>query len=38
MFAQNLDLVEGGCCNMIKQISNASKFGIPVVVAINKFQ
>lgn len=34
---QNLDLVEKGCSNLRKQIENAGKFGIPVVVAINTF-
>ena len=34
---ENLDLVEKGFCNLQKQISNARKFGIPVVVAINAF-
>lgn len=34
---ENLDLVEKGCSNLAKQISNATLFGVPVVVAINKF-
>ena len=34
---QNLELVEKGCSNLRKQIENATKFGIPVVVAINSF-
>lgn len=34
---ENLDLVEKGFCNLGKQIENAIKFGIPVVVAINRF-
>ncbi|CAH1792800.1 unnamed protein product [Owenia fusiformis] len=34
---ENLGLVEEGCSNLRKQISNAVKFGIPVVVAINSF-
>ncbi|XP_059165604.1 C-1-tetrahydrofolate synthase, cytoplasmic-like [Physella acuta] len=34
---ENLTLVEQGCSNLIKQIQNANKFGVPVVVAINGF-
>jgi len=34
---ENLDLVSKGFCNLEKQISNARKFGVPVVVAINAF-
>lgn len=34
---ENLDLVEKGCSNLVKQIENANKFGVPVVVAINSF-
>jgi len=34
---ENLELVELGCSNLIKQISNANKFGVSVVVAINTF-
>lgn len=34
---QNLELVEKGCCNLQKQIENANKFGVPVVVAVNSF-
>ncbi|VDO94273.1 unnamed protein product [Soboliphyme baturini] len=34
---ENVGLVEAGCCNMVKQIQNAKKYGLPVVVAINKF-
>jgi len=34
---ENLVLVEQGCSNLIKQIQNANKFGVPVVVAINGF-
>jgi len=32
------NLVEKGCLNLIKHIQNAKKFGVHVVVAINKFQ
>jgi methylenetetrahydrofolate dehydrogenase (NADP+)/methenyltetrahydrofolate cyclohydrolase/formyltetrahydrofolate synthetase len=34
---ENLDLLRAGCCNMQKHIVNARKFGIPVVVAVNRF-
>ncbi|MGD9152142.1 MAG: formate--tetrahydrofolate ligase [Gammaproteobacteria bacterium] len=34
---ENLELLEKGCCNMNAHIKNAKKFGIPVVVAINRF-
>jgi formyltetrahydrofolate synthetase len=35
---ENLDLLEKGCVNMVAHIENALRFGIPVVVAINKFK
>ena len=35
---ENLGLVEKGFCNLRKQIENARKFGVPVVVAVNKFE
>ncbi|KAJ3095528.1 tetrahydrofolate synthase [Phlyctochytrium planicorne] len=34
---ENLELLEKGCANMAKHISNARRFGVPVVVAINTF-
>lgn len=34
---ENLELVEKGCENLIKQIENANFFGVPVVVAVNAF-
>jgi methylenetetrahydrofolate dehydrogenase (NADP+)/methenyltetrahydrofolate cyclohydrolase/formyltetrahydrofolate synthetase len=34
---ENVDLVRDGCVNMAKHIQNAIKFGVPVVVAINRF-
>ena len=34
---ENLDALEKGCCNLEKQIENMRMFGVPVVVAINKF-
>jgi formyltetrahydrofolate synthetase len=35
---ENLGLLEKGCSNLIKMIENARKFGIPVVVGVNRFQ
>jgi len=35
--AENLPALEKGCANLTKQIQNARKFGVPVVVAINHF-
>jgi len=35
---ENLDLVEKGMVNLVKQIGNARKFGVPVVVAVNAFE
>ncbi|CAO3654453.1 unnamed protein product [Mucor hiemalis] len=34
---ENLDLLKEGCSNLAKHIENAKKFGVPVVVAINRF-
>jgi formate--tetrahydrofolate ligase len=35
--AENLDALNKGFANMEKQIENVKKFGVPVVVSINKF-
>lgn len=35
---ENIDLVEKGSANLVKHIENARKFGVNVVVAINKFK
>ena len=35
---ENVDLVEKGCVNLTKHIQNARKFGVNVVVAVNKFK
>jgi formyltetrahydrofolate synthetase len=35
--AENLELLEVGCLNLIKQIQNVHCYGVPVVVAINRF-
>jgi methylenetetrahydrofolate dehydrogenase (NADP+)/methenyltetrahydrofolate cyclohydrolase/formyltetrahydrofolate synthetase len=34
---ENIELLQAGCVNMAKHISNARSFGVPVVVAINRF-
>ncbi|CAD6185048.1 unnamed protein product [Caenorhabditis auriculariae] len=35
---ENLPLLEGGCdSNLRKQIENANKFGVPVIVSVNQF-
>ncbi|GBP03923.1 C-1-tetrahydrofolate synthase, cytoplasmic [Eumeta japonica] len=33
---ENLELISKGVCNLGKHISNGNKFGVPVVIAINK--
>jgi methylenetetrahydrofolate dehydrogenase (NADP+)/methenyltetrahydrofolate cyclohydrolase/formyltetrahydrofolate synthetase len=35
--AEDIDLLRRGCVNLKKQISNAKSYGVPVVVAINRF-
>ncbi len=37
LFKENLQATEIGCVNLQKQIKNITTFGIPVVVAINRF-
>ena len=34
---ENIDAVRLGCSNLIQNIENISKFGVPVVVCVNKF-
>jgi len=34
---ENLELLQLGCANMQHHVKNAIKFGVPVVVAVNKF-
>lgn len=34
---ENVDILRAGCVNLRKHIANAKSFGIPVVVAVNKF-
>lgn len=35
--SENVELVQKGCCNLAKHIENCQKYGMPVVVALNKF-
>ncbi len=35
---ENVDILRKGCVNLKKHVSNAREYGIPVVVAINKFE
>jgi formate--tetrahydrofolate ligase len=35
---ENLTALERGCANLIKHIENALQFGVPVVVAVNRFE
>lgn len=37
LVSENLDALQRGICNLEKQIENAKKFGVNVVVAINAF-
>ncbi len=37
LVSENLDALQRGMCNLVKQIENAKKFGVNVVVAINAF-
>ena len=37
LIKENLPALEKGCANLVKHIENARKFGVPVVVAVNKF-
>ena len=37
LLEENIPAVEEGSCNLTKQVENMKLFGIPVVVAINKF-
>ncbi|KIM93050.1 hypothetical protein OIDMADRAFT_184928 [Oidiodendron maius Zn] len=34
---ENVEILRKGCVNLKKHISNATQYGVPVVVAINKF-
>ncbi len=35
---ENLELLEKGSVNLVKMIENARKYGLPVVVGVNRFQ
>lgn len=35
---ENVEILRKGCINMKKHISNAREYGVPVVVAINRFE
>lgn len=35
---ENIEVLRKGCVNLRKHVSNARQYGIPVVVAINKFE
>jgi methylenetetrahydrofolate dehydrogenase (NADP+)/methenyltetrahydrofolate cyclohydrolase/formyltetrahydrofolate synthetase len=35
---ENVDVLRKGCVNLRKHISNAKQYGVPVVVAINRFE
>ena len=37
LFKENLQATESGCVNLQKQINNIKAFGVPVVVAVNRF-
>jgi len=37
LMKENLDALEAGCANLEKQIENMRLFGLPVIVAINRF-
>ncbi|MDD5823499.1 MAG: formate--tetrahydrofolate ligase [Firmicutes bacterium] len=34
---ENLEALEAGCANLLQHIDNVAKFGVPTVVAINRF-
>ncbi|MCH9765923.1 MAG: formate--tetrahydrofolate ligase, partial [Alphaproteobacteria bacterium] len=34
---ENVDAVAKGCANLLRHIENVNKFGVPAVVAVNKF-
>lgn len=35
--AEDLQALEAGCCNLVRHIENVKAYGVPVVVAINRF-
>jgi formyltetrahydrofolate synthetase len=34
---ENVQLLTAGCCNLQRHIGNMASYGVPVVVAINRF-
>lgn len=38
IYRENLDAVEEGCANLEKQIENVNIFGVPCIVAVNRFK
>ncbi|MEW5298569.1 MAG: hypothetical protein WDW36_001677 [Sanguina aurantia] len=34
---ENLELLQKGCVNLARHISNTQKFGVPVIIAVNQF-
>ena len=34
---ENVEAVRSGCCNVVRHVHNMQKFGVPVVVAVNRF-
>jgi methylenetetrahydrofolate dehydrogenase (NADP+)/methenyltetrahydrofolate cyclohydrolase/formyltetrahydrofolate synthetase len=36
--SENLPLLEAGCANLVAHIENIKRYGVPVVVAINRFK
>ena len=38
LFEENLNAIQTGSCNLKKQIENIIVFGVPVVVAVNRFE
>jgi formyltetrahydrofolate synthetase len=38
LVSENLEAIEQGSCNLVKQVQNMKLFGVPVVVAVNVFE
>ena len=34
---ENVELVKAGCSNLVRHIENCLKYGVPVVVGLNRF-
>jgi formyltetrahydrofolate synthetase len=34
---ENLEILEKGCSNLVRHIENSKKFGVKVIVAVNRF-